>query len=231
MDPSRSVPHIITTAKNKFSHPRSGKFQIDILINNAGIAGNKNLNDTEKGPINQDDFERQYKVNVLAPLLLTQACEPYLPRDRSGRIVNLSSVSSALGCEGQSVYAGTKGAIDAMTRTWARELAERCTVNAINPGPVHGDMYTNAGPEFWKVNQKYVDSAPLMAYHGEPEIQARAGGDPQAYDDMVKNAMGGQRPAFTDEVAGVVGMLCSAEAGWTTGSIVCANGGMKMSIA
>ncbi|RMZ83017.1 hypothetical protein DV737_g1785, partial [Chaetothyriales sp. CBS 132003] len=230
-DPSRSVPHIVSTAKNKFSHPRSGKFQIDILINNAGIAGNKLLNDADEGPIEKTEFDKQYHVNVLAPLLLMQACEPYLPNDRSGRVVNVSSVSASIGCEGQSIYAGTKAAVEAMTRVWARELAEKCTVNAINPGPVWGDMYSQAGEKFWKVNQKYVDSAPLMSYHGEEEIKSKAGGDGEEYDRVVRQGMGGMRPAFTDEIAGVVGMLCSAESGWTTGSVICANGGMKMSIA
>lgn len=61
---------------------------------------------------------------------------PYLPNDRSGRIVNMSSVSSSMGFASQSVYGGTKAALEAMTRTWARELAERATVNAVNPGPV-----------------------------------------------------------------------------------------------
>jgi NAD(P)-dependent dehydrogenase (short-subunit alcohol dehydrogenase family) len=190
------------------------------------------LNDPKEGPIEETQFRKQYNVNVLAPLLLVQACEPYLPKDRSGRIVNVSSVSASIGCESQSIYAGTKAALEAMTRVWARELAERCTVNAINPGPVHGDMYTAAGPEFWKVNQQYVDSAPLMTYKGgDAEIQKEAGGDPEDYDKMVLEGMGGKRPAFTDEIAGVVGMLCSEESGWTTGSVICANGGMKMSIA
>ena len=230
-DPTRSVPHILSTAKNKFSHPRSGKFQIDILVNNAGIAGNKALNDPKLGPIEETQFDKQYRVNVLAPLLLMQACAPYLPRDRSGRVVNVSSVSSSIGCEGQSIYAGTKAAVEAMTRVWARELAENCTVNCINPGPVWGDMYSQAGKEFWDVNQKYVDSAPLMSYHGDDKTRERAGGDPDEYDKIVKEGMGGKRPGFTDDIAGVVGMLCAVEAGWTTGSVVCANGGMKMSIA
>ena len=230
-DPSRSAPHIVDTAKRNFSHPRSGKFQIDILINNAGIAGNKSLNDSEEGPIEITQFDKQYHVNVLAPLLLMQACAPYLPKDRSGRVVNVSSVSSSIGCEGQSIYAGTKAAVEAMTRVWARELSENCTVNCINPGPVWGDMYSQAGKKFWDVNQKYVDSAPLMSYNGDEESKKKAGGDPAEYDKIVKEGMGGKRPGFTDEIAGVVGMLCSAESGWTTGSVISANGGMKMSIA
>ncbi|EXJ79153.1 3-oxoacyl-[acyl-carrier protein] reductase [Capronia epimyces CBS 606.96] len=230
-DPTRSAPLILATAKNHFSHPRTGAFQVDIIVNNAGIAGNKLLNDPELGPIEETQFQKQYNVNVLAPLLLVQACQPYLPKDRSGRIVNLSSVSASIGCESQSIYAGTKAALEAMTRVWARELAENCTVNAINPGPVWGDMYSQAGEGFWKTNQKYVDSAPLMTYSGDDEIRARAGIDPKEYDDMVLNGMGGKRPAFPDEIAGVVGMLCAPESGWTTGSVISANGGMKMSIA
>ncbi|ERF70667.1 hypothetical protein EPUS_02533 [Endocarpon pusillum Z07020] len=227
---SRSVAHIVSTARNNFSHPKTGRFQIDILINNAGIAGNKMLNDQEKGPIEEEQFHKMYDVNVLAPLLLTQACEPYLPTDRSGRIVNISSVSSAIGYSGQSIYAGTKAALEAMTRSWSRELAERCTVNCVNPGPVWGDMYENAGPKFWAGNQPFVDAAPLTAYHGEIQVKAEAGeGQEEKFDKTVKEGMGGRRPGFPREIAGVVGMLCSQESGWTTGSVISGNGGMVMS--
>ena len=171
-----------------------------------------------------------YKINVLAPLLLTQACVPHFPKDRSGRIVNVSSVSSSIGYEGQSVYAGTKAALEAMTRSWSRELAEQCTVNAVNPGPVWGDMYSNAGESFWKVNQPYVDATPLARYTGDEKTRVLSG-DPKNFDKIVREGMGGQRPGFTSEIAGVIGMLCSEEAGWTTGSVICCNGGMKMTSA
>ena len=228
--PSRSIEHIISTARNTFSHPKTGRFQIDILINNAGIAGNKKLNDKELGPIGEEEFHNLYNVNVLAPLLLTQACDPYFPTDRSGRIVNVSSVSATIGYAGQSVYAGTKAALEAMTRTWSRELAEKCTVNCITPGPVWGDMYEKAGEGFWKENQPYVDSAPLSAYRGQEEIKGKAGeGNQERFDETVREGMGGRRPGFPEEIAGVVGMLCSEESGWTTGSVICSNGGMVMS--
>lgn len=231
--PSDAAPRIVSAAKDFFQtyHTPEDNFQIDILINNAGVASNQLLNDKDHGPIDTEEFNRAYAVNVLAPLLLTQAVAPYLPHDRSGRIVNTSSVSSSIGYEGQSVYAGTKAALEAMTRCWSRELATRATVNAVNPGPAWGDMYADVGPKFWKINQPYVDAAPLAQYEGEEWVKEMAGKDAERFDVLVREQMGGRRPGFTVEIAGTIDMLCSEESGWTTGSVVCANGGMKMSIA
>ncbi|PNY23319.1 oxidoreductase [Tolypocladium capitatum] len=223
---------IVDAAGGLFATYNTGKFQVDILVNNAGVSSNQAMNDAALGPIGVDEFARVYNVNVLAPLLLTQAVAPFLPRDRSGRIVNVSSVSSSIGYPGQSVYAGSKAALEAMTRTWSRELAERATVNAVNPGPVWGDMYAAAGAAFWRINQPYMDAAPLAGYAGEPAVLDMAGPDDrERFDRAVREGMGGKRPGFADEIAGTVDMLCSAEGGWTTGSVVCANGGMRMSTA
>ncbi|KAL1842154.1 hypothetical protein VTJ49DRAFT_5927 [Mycothermus thermophilus] len=202
---------LITGAREHFTE--SGRFQIDILINNAGIARNNLL-----PRVTVEDFEATYRVNVLGPLLVTQAAEPYLPHDRSGRIINISSISSQAGFVTQSVYGGTKAALEAMTRTWARELSERATVNAVNPGPVEGPMYAANPPEFLEGIRGWVLHAPLM--------RAREGVDP---DDVVRDAReSGGRPAYTREVAGIVGMLCGEESGWCTGQVVSANGGMIM---
>ncbi|KAK1251938.1 hypothetical protein MKX07_007417 [Trichoderma sp. CBMAI-0711] len=232
---STAAPIIVEAARALFDSysPASGgkKFQVDILVNNAGVSSNQFLNDPEKGAIDEAEFTRVYAINVLAPLLLTQAVAPHLPTDRSGRIVNVSSVSASIGYLGQSVYAGSKGALEVMTRTWARELAERATVNSVNPGPAWGDMYAEAGPTFWRRNQPYVDAAPLMAYDGEADVLRRAGDEADKFDRLVREQMGGRRPGFADEIAGTVDMLCTEESGWTTGSVVCANGGMRMSIA
>ncbi|KAL9020944.1 MAG: hypothetical protein Q9185_001835 [Variospora sp. 1 TL-2023] len=95
--------HLVAIAKNKFSHPKTGKFVIDIIVNNAGVAGNQLLRE-----VTVASFHKQYDINVLGPILLLQAALPYLPTDRSGRIVNVSSVSSSLGFVGQTVYGGTK---------------------------------------------------------------------------------------------------------------------------
>lgn len=224
--------------KAAFAADKPHGLKVDILINCAGVSSNQTLNDGRQGPIDEKEFTRVYNVNVLAPLLLTQALVRYLPQDRSGRIVNVSSVSSSIGYEGQSVYAGSKAALEAMTRTWSRELASRATVNAVNPGPVWGDMYASAGQDFWDQNQKYVDAAPLAKYDNESgeeldrvESMFNDREDWYEFDGLVKSSMGGMRPAFASEVAGTIDMLCSEEGGWTTGSVICANGGMKMSIA
>ena len=207
--------HIITSAKNHFSHPKTGRFQIDILVNNAGVSKNLKI---EECTIS--DWEWQYKINVLGPLLLMQAALPYLPHDRSGRIVNLSSVSSSEGFIGQSVYGGTKAALEAMTRTWARELAERATVNAINPGPVKTDMWFSTGEDFQKHLKPWIEKTPGSAIR--PEIDDQ---------DLVKGAnKAGGRPAYTEEIGGIVGMLCTQDGLWCTGQVVCANGGMRMAI-
>ncbi|KAK4697157.1 L-xylulose reductase, partial [Lecanoromycetidae sp. Uapishka_2] len=206
--------HLVSTAKNHFSHPRTGKFQIDIIINNAGVSLN-----TPLGEITAEDFQWQYSVNVLGPILLMQAALPYLPHDRSGRVVNVSSVSSSGGFIGQTVYGGTKAALEAMTRTWARELAERATVNAINPGPVATDMYGATSEEFQGRMKPFTQNAPLAA--------VRKGIDEERFVQNEHKA--GGRPAYDHEIAGVVAMLCSEDAGWSTGSVVCANGGLRFS--
>ena len=230
--PAEACTSILDAAKTLFhSYKSEAEFQIDILINNAGVSSNQHLNDPQQGPIDTTEFDRVYRVNVMAPLLLTQTVAPYLPHDRSGRIVTVSSVSSSIGYQGQSVYAGSKAAVEAMTRVWSRELAERATVNAVNPGPAWGDMYEKAGQKFWDINQPYVDTAPLASYHGEKEVLAMAGSEAEKFDRVVREGMKGKRPGFTSEIAGTIDMLCSVEGGWTTGSVICANGGMKMSIA
>lgn len=205
---------LIETVKGTdFLRKPDGPFQIDILVNNAGVAHNNLL-----PAVTVAQFNISYQVNVLGPLLLTQAAEPYLPHDRSGRIVNLSSVSSSTGLIEQSVYGGTKAALEAMTRTWARELAERCTVNAINPGPVLTEMYAKNTPEFKRQLRGLIENAPLM--------RARPGIDSQELVDDA--AIAGGRPGYVGEIAGIVAMLVGEDSAWCTGQVVCANGGMLL---
>lgn len=166
---------IVEQARKQFAE----NFQIDILINNAGLGGK-----TMAAEANVDEFARLYHTNVRGPMLLMKAVVPYLPHDRSGRVVNLSSVSSSLGFEGDSIYGGTKAALEAMTRSWARELAERATVNAVNPGPVATDMWWANPPEFhasmstWTKNTVLATVRPEVDTPRIVEGAENAGGRP-----------------------------------------------------
>ncbi|EHK99685.1 putative Versicolorin reductase [Glarea lozoyensis 74030] len=168
---------IITKAKEQYGDA----FKLDILINNAGVSRNLSI-----ANCTIEDFNWQYQINVLGPLLLMQACLPYLPHDRSGRIVNISSVSSSEGFPLQSVYGGTKAALEAMTRTWARELSERATVNAVNPGPVKTDMWGGTSEEFQGYLRPFIQKTPGSKIRKDiddkdlVDDEERAGGRPAA---------------------------------------------------
>ena len=116
---------------------------LDVLVNNAGITWNKPF---EEVAIEQ--FDRLYSVNVRSPFFLTQACVPSLVASR-GTVINLTSIHAFAGFPQHAVYAGTKGAIVAMTRELAIELAPRgVRVNAIAPGAVRVDNYYTVDPNF-----------------------------------------------------------------------------------
>jgi len=158
MGSTNGPQHIVDITANHFSHPKTKKLQIDIIVHNAGVASNLPIEEC-----NAEDFAHVYNINVRGPLLLMKAVKQYLPTDRSGRIVNVSSVSASGGFSHQSVYGGSKAALESMTRTWARELAENATVNAINPGPVATDMWGGVTREFQEAIKPLMQMTPLAA--------------------------------------------------------------------
>ncbi|EJT75094.1 hypothetical protein GGTG_08932 [Gaeumannomyces tritici R3-111a-1] len=148
--------------------------------------------------VTAEDFQAVYVSNVLGPILLTQACRPHLPDDRSGRIVSLSSVGSKIGMAGLKLYGGTKGALEAMARTWARELAEHCTVNAVSVGSTMTDMLAQAPHEAKVAISQFYPITPLAPGREFDSEQQRA---------FVEQY--GGRAAYPEEIAGVVGMICN----------------------
>ncbi|KAJ5257108.1 NAD(P)-binding protein [Penicillium angulare] len=206
---------MIQAAKDKFTDTKSGKFQIDIVINNAAIAFTGPFEE-----VKEDEFHRIYGVNVLGPILLTGACKPYLPTDRSGRIVLLSSINSKVGTEHTTLYSGTKGAIEAMTRVWARELAERATVNCVNPGAVATGQYLVAPDHIKEIIARWNPLTPLAPAREDLDT-------PELIEHGDKF---GGRPAYIHEIAGIIATICSPEFGWSTGGIISANGGLSFSI-
>ncbi len=112
---------------------------LDILVNNSGVY--------EFSPIEsvtEEQFHRQFNVNVLGLLLTTQAAVKYL--GEGGSIINIGSGASRLTPPNSAVYSGTKGAVDAITGVLAKELGpKKIRVNAINPGMVETEGTHSAG--------------------------------------------------------------------------------------
>jgi NAD(P)-dependent dehydrogenase (short-subunit alcohol dehydrogenase family) len=105
-----------------------------------------------------------------------------------------------------------------MTRTWARELAENATVNSVNPGSTMTDMYRNASPAAKEANALFNPLVPLCPVR-----------DSDSEEQKMFGELYGGRVAYPEEIAGIVGMICSPESGWMTGCLISANGGQWMS--
>jgi 3-oxoacyl-[acyl-carrier protein] reductase len=116
--------------------------RLDIVVNNAGIT-----KDTLLPIMSDDDWDRVIAANLRSVFLFTRAAAKVMMRQRSGRIINMSSVSGLVGNPGQSNYSASKAGIIGFTQTVARELAKRkVTVNAICPGFIATDMAEALGP-------------------------------------------------------------------------------------
>ena len=127
---------------------------IDILVNNAGV-----VDDAYLLMLNNDSLDRSLDINVKGYFYCSQQAELKMFKQKSGRIVNVSSVSSKLALAGQSVYGATKGAVNSMTATLAKELAPYgIQVNAVAPGFITTEMI-EAIPEEKK--EEYLKNIPM----------------------------------------------------------------------
>ena len=110
--------------------------RIDVLVNNAGV-----IRDNLLGLLEDEDIRVVLETNVGGVFNVTRAVVPHMIARRAGKIVNLSSVSGEKGGRGQTNYAASKGAINALTRALAVELAPRkITVNCVAPGVIETEM-------------------------------------------------------------------------------------------
>jgi NAD(P)-dependent dehydrogenase (short-subunit alcohol dehydrogenase family) len=171
--------------------------RLDVLYNNAGVNSAGSVADAT-----EDDWDRCFAVNAKGTFLCSRAAVPHLEETGGGAIVNQGSVAGLVAVPNFAAYCAAKGAVVALTRSMAIDLAgRRIRVNAICPGTVF---------------------TPLM----EPMLRARGDGDLEAglAKTVVKYPIG--RLGTPEEIARVALFLASDEASFLTGSIVTADGGM-----
>jgi 3-oxoacyl-[acyl-carrier protein] reductase len=174
---------IVDTAVKNFG-------KLDVLVNNSGVY--------EFGAIDvitPEHFHKQFDINVLGILLVTQAAVKHL--GNGGSIINVGSVVSRITPAGSSVYSATKGAVDALTGVLSKELGGKgIRVNALNPGLIETEGTHSAGFIGSDFDKEHVASVPLGRI-GQPK-----------------------------DIADIAVFLASDQAGWLTGELITAGGGL-----
>lgn len=165
--------------------------RLDVLVNNSGVYEFASIDE-----VSEDHYRRLFDVNVLGVLLATQAAGKHL--GEGGTVINISSAITHVHTPNAAVYAGTKGAVNAITGVLANELApRRIRVNAVSPGYVETEGTHTAGVAGSEMEAGIVAQTPL-GRAGQPE-----------------------------DIARVVTFLASEDAGWLTGEVVTASGGIR----
>lgn len=176
--------------KRLFQETKRAYDKLDVLVNNAGVFAFQPL-----GQITEEEFSRQFRINVLGPLLVTQEALGYFGTE-GGNVINISSIVTELAPPGSSIYSGTKGALDAITRVLAKELSARnIRVNTIAPGGVETEGTRAAGMVGSEFMNEVIKKTPLGRM-GQP-----------------------------DDIARVALFLASEDSGWLTGERLIASGG------
>ena len=178
--------------KHLFAETAKAFGKLDVLVNNAGVFKFAALAETTEA-----EYQRQFGINVLGPLLATREALPLFGPE-GGSVINISSIVSRMGIPGSAIYAGTKGALDTITQVLASELGPRkIRVNSINPGMVESEG-THAAGFIGSDFQKNIEAQAPLGRIGQPE-----------------------------DVAKVAVFLASDDSGWLTGERISASGGHR----
>jgi 3-oxoacyl-[acyl-carrier protein] reductase len=177
-----------------FAEAKKAFGRLDVLVNNAGIYRFAPLEE-----VTPEHFHEHFNLNVLGLILATQeAVKLFGPE--GGSVVNISSVVSTYAPPRASVYSATKAAVDAVTRSLAKELGPRkIRVNAINPGMVETEGTASAGI-----------TAGESEFRQQVESQTPLGRIGQPWD-----------------IAPAVVFLASPDSGWITGETLYISGGLR----
>ncbi|HIP13790.1 MAG TPA: SDR family oxidoreductase [Arcobacter sp.] len=135
-----------TEVKNGFKQIFKLTKKLDIVVNNAGI-----LESSLLGMVTESMIEKTYSTNVYSLYYIAQYAARLMARNKSGSIINLTSIMGVNGSAGQAVYSGSKAAVVGITKSLAKELAStHIRVNAIAPGFIDTDMTQDMGEDKYK---------------------------------------------------------------------------------
>lgn len=175
-----------------FAETKKAFGRLDILVNNAGVYEFAPLED-----VTEEHFHKQFNLNVLGLILASREAARYFD-SAGGSIINISSAVSTLTPPNASVYSATKAAVDAVTRSLAKELGPRnIRVNAINPGMVETEG---------------VQAAGLAESDFRKQVEAQT-------------PLG--RIGQTQDIAPAAVFLASQDAAWITGETLLIAGGLR----
>ena len=147
-------------AKQAIMTVKKNHGRLDVLVNNAGI-----MRDNVIGMIGQKLVHDVFDINVFAVINMIQLANKLMSRQKSGSIINISSIVGLEGAAGQLVYSASKGAVAALTKAAAKELAPSgIRVNAVAPGLINTGLLQAIGDEKIAENLKNVKMGRL----GEP---------------------------------------------------------------
>ena len=153
----------INQVKEMFKYVSDTYGRVDVLVNNAGIVRDEYLL-----MLTQENLDKCLDLNIKGYFYCAQQAALKMFSQKSGVIVNMSSVSSKMALAGQSVYSATKGAVNSMTQTMAKELArKKIRVNAVCPGFVQTEMVEQL-PEDKK--KEYLKEVPLGRFADVDEV-------------------------------------------------------------
>jgi 3-oxoacyl-[acyl-carrier protein] reductase len=151
--------------KDMFGSIKEKHSRIDVLVNNAGLMRNSLLALTST-----ELFDHTIDVNLKGTFLCTRHASNMMRKQRSGRIINISSIVGLQGYEGQTIYSASKAAVIGFTRSAAKELGRYgITVNAIAPGLIETDLVKDMKPD---VKDKMLSNISLGRI-GTPEDIAK----------------------------------------------------------
>jgi 3-oxoacyl-[acyl-carrier protein] reductase len=144
------------------------KYPVSRLVNNVGMVRPALLENTSSA-----DFEKVMLLNAQIALICVQAVIPLMRQQKFGRIVSITS-RTVLGKEMRTAYSASKGALAAMTRTWALELAaDGICVNAVAPGPIETEAFKKNNPISDPRTEAIINGIPMKRL-GTPDDVAQA---------------------------------------------------------